>query len=59
MILQVCVDCTHGAVKDGRSHCGREAVYGYLTNCIQKVALEDFLERNSVSEFPVEMVGNQ
>ena len=45
MLLPVCMECAHGGVKDGLSHCGREAVYSYLTNCIHKVALEDYLER--------------
>lgn len=59
MILSVCVACVYGSVKDGRSHCGREAVYSYLTNCIQKVALKDYIERHSVSEDSLEVVGNQ
>lgn len=50
MILSVCENCVHGCVRDGRSHCGREAVYSSLTNCIQRLALEDYLARNSQPE---------
>jgi hypothetical protein len=47
--------CAHGGVKDGRSHCGREAIYSHLKKCIQRTVLEDFLERNRVGEVPMEM----
>ena len=50
MLLPVCENCVHGGVKDGLSHCGRESVFSYLTNCIQKVALEDYLERYGARE---------
>ena len=56
MILQTCVACKSGAEKDGKSHCGREAVYSYLTRCIQLKAIEYYLE-NAVVE--CEMVGSQ
>lgn len=58
MLLSVCRDCRHGGVKDGKSHCGREAVYSHLTNCIQKKALAYYLEQMVVRE-PVRAVANQ
>jgi len=36
MHLKECTQCIHGSEKDGHSHCSREAVYSYLSNCIQK-----------------------
>jgi hypothetical protein len=59
MILKVCQECAHGGVQDGQSHCGREAVFSYLTQCIQRVALADYLRRNGQQEPALEMVGNQ
>jgi len=50
MILPVCVACDHGGEKDGRSHCGREAVYSSLTRCVQRLALEDYLKMNASEE---------
>ncbi|TYO98370.1 hypothetical protein EDC39_107171 [Geothermobacter ehrlichii] len=47
MYLNVCSHCVHGSEKDGHSHCGREAVYSYLSNCIQKKALRYYLEREA------------
>ncbi|TYO98368.1 hypothetical protein EDC39_107169 [Geothermobacter ehrlichii] len=35
MYLAVCSDCQYGGEKDGKSHCGKESVYSYLTRCIQ------------------------
>ena len=56
MLLQACVACKFGGEKDDKSHCGREAVYSYLTRCIQLKAMGYYLE-NAVVE--CEMVGNQ
>jgi len=56
MLLQACVECKFGGEKDDKSHCGREAVYSYLTRCIQLKAMGYYLE-NAVVE--CEMVGNQ
>ena len=46
MYLPVCEKCKYGTRKNGHSHCQRESVFSYLTNCIQKKALDDYLERN-------------
>jgi hypothetical protein len=59
LLLQVCVDCNYGAEKDGKSHCGREAVYSYLTRCIQLKAMEYYQENAAVEEESLGMVGNQ
>ena len=59
MVLAVCSDCVHGGAKDGKSHCGKESIYSYLTKCIQAVALEDYLERNKRDEMPADLAGNQ
>ncbi|WP_158247313.1 hypothetical protein [Geothermobacter hydrogeniphilus] len=56
MILHVCAQCRFGGERDGKSHCSREAVYSYLTNCIQKKALEYYLEREGRSENVAEAV---
>ena len=50
MFLQICLECAHGGEKNGRSHCGKEAIYSSLTNCIQRIALADYLERHSVED---------
>jgi len=47
MYLPVCEECRYGAENNGHSHCQRESVFSYLTNCIQKKALDDCLERNA------------
>ena len=44
MFLKVCLECSHGGVEDGKSHCGREAVYSHLTRCVQQKAIEYYLE---------------
>jgi hypothetical protein len=48
MIIPVCNECRHGAEKEGRSHCQKEAVYSYLTRCIQLKALEYYLEKEGI-----------
>ena len=48
MLLQDCMVCMFGAEKDGKNHCGREAVYSYLTRCIQLKAMEYYLENAMV-----------
>ena len=50
MFLPVCSDCAYGEVKEDQSFCTREAVYSRLTRCMQKKALESFLEQHSVNE---------
>jgi hypothetical protein len=50
MIIPVCTECRHGGEKEGRSHCQKEAVYSYLTRCIQLKALEYYLEREGIDE---------
>ncbi len=47
MYLKVCQECQYGAVKDNKSHCNRESVYSYLTNCISKRALDYYLIKES------------
>lgn len=48
MLLKPCTTCSYGNEKDGYSHCSREAVYSHLSNCIQKKALEYYLEHEAV-----------
>jgi len=52
MYLPVCHDCSCGEVKENQSFCSREAVYSRLTRCMQKKALESFLEQHCVAELP-------
>ena len=52
MFLPVCHECSYGEVKEDQSFCSREAVYSRLTRCMQKRALESFLEQQSVAELP-------
>lgn len=60
MLLQACTECRHGGVKEGKSHCQREAVYSHLTNCIQKKALVYYLEQTIVEAGePVRSACNQ
>ncbi len=54
MYLPVCEKCKYGAKKNGHSHCQRESVFSYLTNCIQKKALDDYLKKNSRIELVLE-----
>jgi len=46
MRLAECNKCEHGSEVDGKSYCGNENVYSYLSNCIQKKALEYYLKTN-------------
>ncbi|MHB8708485.1 MAG: hypothetical protein ACYC9I_06385 [Desulfuromonadales bacterium] len=48
MLLSACLECPHGGIREGKSHCRRETVYSYLTRCIQQKALADYLERTTV-----------
>jgi hypothetical protein len=61
MYLPVCEACRHGAVKNNKSLCQRESVYSYLTNCIQRRALDEYLERHAsaavTTDATAEMVG--
>ena len=50
MRLSVCSKCPHGSEVDGKSYCGEEDVYSYLTQCIQKIALEYYLKREGIEE---------
>ena len=50
MIIPVCTKCRFGGEKEGRSHCGKEAIYSYLTRCIQLKALEYYLEREGIPD---------
>jgi hypothetical protein len=59
MFLKVCLECSHGGVKDGKSHCGREAVYSHLTRYVQQEAMEYYLEHTMFEELPAKMVGNE
>ncbi len=54
MYLQVCEKCKYGAIKNGHSHCQRESVFSYLTNCIQKKALDDYLNKYARIELVLE-----
>ena len=56
MFLPDCMDCAHGGVKDNQSHCGREAVYSRLTNCVKLKALRFYLEQMAVDELPLDAV---
>ena len=56
MLLQACTECRHGGERDGKSHCGREAIYSHLTNCIQKKALKYYLEQMTVEAGSAEAV---
>ncbi|MFO7577398.1 MAG: hypothetical protein R6W66_06690 [Pelovirga sp.] len=55
MYLPVCERCRHGAVKNNKSHCQRESVYSYLTNCIQRRALDEYLERHATADTTTEL----
>ena len=57
MLLPICHECSYGDVNDNRSFCSREAVYSRHTRCIQKKALDFYLEQVSVIQFPVKVVG--
>ena len=59
MLLKVCLECSHGGVEDGKSHCGSEAVYSHLTRCVQQKAIDYYLENAVLEEPPVKMVGNE
>lgn len=50
MILTICENCKHGSIKNGQSHCGKEALYSHLTGCIRQQALEEYLERNTLAD---------
>lgn len=49
MILEVCHKCEYGAEKEGKSHCQRESVYSYLTNCIRQKAIDYYLTKNNMT----------
>jgi hypothetical protein len=59
MFLPVCHECSYGEVKDEQSFCSREAVYSRLSRCLQKKALESFLEQESVNKIPSKIASNQ
>ena len=48
MRLSVCKKCPHSSEVDGKSYCGKENVFSYLTMCIQKKALEYYLKNNKI-----------
>ncbi len=48
-LLEICQNCASGSRKDDSSYCLKEACYSYLTKCIQRKALEVFLEINTAS----------
>ena len=50
MYLKACTECRYGDTREGKSHCSREAVYSYLTNCIQQKAMEYYLDNQVVEE---------
>ena len=50
MYLEVCEGCSHHTIKEGNSHCGKEACYSYLAKCIQRQALAEFLARHGSVE---------
>lgn len=56
MYLPVCNACRFGTIRNNHSHCQREAVYSYLTNCIQKKALDEYLARHAEKKFTKEKV---
>ena len=59
MFLKVCLECSYGCVADGKSHCGREAVYSHLTRFVQQKAIEYYLGHAVFEEPPVKMVANK
>jgi hypothetical protein len=58
MYFSECINCRHGSDQDGKSHCGKEAVYSHLTRCLQQKAMEYYLEQKTVANLQVELVGN-
>lgn len=58
MFLLVCHECSYGDVKDNQSFCSREAVFSKHTRCIQKKALDFYMEQVSVTQLPVKVVNN-
>ncbi|MDH3870111.1 MAG: hypothetical protein OET08_12125 [Desulfuromonadales bacterium] len=58
MFLLVCHECSYGDVKDKQSFCSREAVFSKHTRCIQKKALDFYMEQVSVTQLPVKVVNN-
>jgi hypothetical protein len=56
MYLEVCEGCSHHTIKEGNSHCGKEACYSYLAKCIQRKALAEFLARHGSVEGAEERV---
>lgn len=45
MRLPECIKCDRGSEVNGKSYCAKENVYSYLTRCIQKKALENYLKQ--------------
>lgn len=48
MKLRICEECQHGGELNGRSHCGKEAIFSELTNCIRAKAIAAFIQNNAV-----------
>ena len=59
MVLDVCKECKYGEEKDGKSHCSKETIYSYLTNCIKAKALDFYLEYNKYTSTGLNMVCNK
>ncbi len=56
MYLGVCQGCSHHTIKEGNSHCGKEACYSYLAKCIQRKALAEFLAQHGSTKGTGEQV---